>query len=361
MKYAYCLLLLLAMMSSPLIASDQHCGGPCEHPRSADPISANPRFQLSFVRDKKADGSLHFHWDWMVDGEAAVDLGRFLYKPPLTGFGYSRIFLSPAGNGFLVTGNPYTEQKFGYRLRPGSLQPPLFAFFDAKGEQLVDIPLRQVLTKVEQTPIECLNCKCCKNVLHGFAKDPTLSANGCFVDIEALETKRAISFFLPLGLLILDKPKFEGYLASAEWSRIPEGNRKAVRKVLAGAIEALQGNELWLHETAKKTLFAKGFLAYSALQEALSKAPLDEQSLLHDIAEQLRPFKSLGWQALTIDLGLLSSLLTYPDAAVAKTVLQRLALLIPDILDLDASAAVVWIEKHRDELRWNEDQHCYER
>ncbi len=82
----------------------QHCGGPCEVPRGADPVSADPKYALTMGKEK-ANWRYLFNWIWTENGEKKHRLEKVLGAPPLRDFGYRRMFVSPAGNGFLVTGN----------------------------------------------------------------------------------------------------------------------------------------------------------------------------------------------------------------------------------------------------------------
>ncbi len=49
-------------------ALGQHCGGPCEVPRGADPVSANSKYTLTEGIEVD-DWRYLFNWYWTVDGE----------------------------------------------------------------------------------------------------------------------------------------------------------------------------------------------------------------------------------------------------------------------------------------------------
>lgn len=337
-------------------AASQHCGGPCEIPRGADPISANPRFTL--VMGKETDNWRYlFNWVWTQDGKPTHRLEDVLREPPFVGFGYRRMFVSPAGNGFLVTGNHYAKAWRKYE--SGGYEPMLFVFCDPKGKRLVELPLERMLTKPELQTRPCLNCDCCEDVLHAFAVDPALSKNGCFVDLQAFGTNRPIAFFLPLGLPILDKGAFEQVLADAEWARVPESKRRAEEAAIETAIEALCSDNPEGRARAKQALTARGFLALSALRRAKSTTE-DEREQLDGVIEELQPYRTAGWEALTADLGLLSSLLSYPDQDVVRIAHERLGEIVPNVSKLDPSATITWMEKHRSQLSWNAEQGRYE-
>lgn len=336
-------------------AASQHCGGPCEIPRGADPISANPRFTL--VMGKETDNWRYlFNWVWTQDGKPTHRLEEVLREPPFVGFGYRRMFVSPAGNGFLVTGNHYAKTWRKYE--SGGYEPMLFVFSDPKGNRLVELPLERMLTKPELQTRPCLNCDCCEDVLHAFAVDPVLSKNGCFVELQAFGTHRPIAFFLPLGLPILDKGAFEQVLADAEWARVPESKRETEQAAIATAIEELGSDDPEGRARAKEALTAKGFLALSALRRARSTAE-DGRKQLDEILEELRPYRTPGWEALTRDIGLLSSLLSYPDRDVVRIVHQRLGEIVPSVSKLDPPATITWLEKHRSGLRWDAEEGRY--
>ncbi len=353
------LAILSCLVGFALPAVAQHCGGPCLVPRGADPISANPRFTL--VPGKEKDNWRYlFNWIWTEDGKPKHRLENVLNKAPLSGFGSRRMFISPDGNGFLVTGNAYAKPRYQRRYDDESYQPMLFVFCDPTGKRLVELPLAQMLTKKEQQIGSCLNCKCCKDVLHVFAMDPALSKNGCFVDLQAYGTKRPISFFLPLGLPILDKGKFENYLAAAQWERVLKSQRKSEREAIASSIGELESEDSASRSRARKAIAAKGFLALSALQRAHPTAAVDASMQIDVLLEELSPYPTAGWQALTTDLGLLSSLMTYPDNDVVRIVHQRLGRIVPDVRELGVPATITWLAENRSRLKWNSDQSRYE-
>ncbi|MDG1984985.1 MAG: hypothetical protein P8M11_10480 [Planctomycetota bacterium] len=337
-------------------AAGQHCGGPCEVPRGADPISVNPRFRL-VMGEEKENWRYLFNWVWTQDGTPTHRLEGVLKKPPFLGFGYRRMFVSPAGNGFLVTGNPYAKAYVAHE--PGGFEPMLFIFCDPKGQRLVELPLERMLTEQERQTRPCLNCDCCKDVLYAFAEDPALSQNGCFVELSAWSTQRPIAFFLPLGLPILDRGAFEKVLAASAWARVPESKRKAEQAAIATAIVGLCSDEPDVRGRAKQALSAKGFLALSALEQAAS-ATAGGREDLDEVLVGLRPYGPDGWEALTTDLGLLSSLLSYPDQDVVRIVHERLARIVPNVSQLAPPATITWLDEHRSGLGWNAEQGRYE-
>ena len=125
-------------MSSTLLALAavvaQHCGGPCEVPRGADPVSADPKYALTAGKER-ADWRYLWNWVWTEDGVEKHRLEQVFRAPPLCGFGYRRVFVSPAGNGFLVTGNPYAGKYQTCR------EAPLFRWSDCRSAaRLVQTP-----------------------------------------------------------------------------------------------------------------------------------------------------------------------------------------------------------------------------
>ncbi len=343
---------LWCLICTSVPVQGQHCGGPCEIPRGADPISANPRFTLVLGEETGT-----WRWAWTEDGKPTHRLEGVLSEPPFVGFGYRRMFVSPAGNGFLVTGNHYEKTWRSYK--SGGYEPMLFVFCDPKGKRLVELPLERMLTEPERQTRPCLNCDCCKDVLHAFAVDPALSKNGCFVDLKAFSTHRPIAFFLPLGLPILDKDAFETVLADAEWARVPEPNRGTEQAAIATAIEELGSADPEGRARARQALTARGFLALSALRRARSTTE-DGRKQLDEVLEELRPYRTAGWEALTTDLGLLCSLLSYPDQDVVRIVHQRLGKIVPSVSKLDPSATITWMGRHRSQLSWNAERGSYE-
>ncbi len=43
-------------------ARAQHCGGPCEVPRGADPVSANPKYALTAGKERQ---NWRYLWHWI--------------------------------------------------------------------------------------------------------------------------------------------------------------------------------------------------------------------------------------------------------------------------------------------------------
>lgn len=331
------------MMMSVLcvLAAAQHCGGPCEVPRGADPVSADPKYALAAGKEKANWRYLH-NWIWTEDGVEKHRLEATLGAAPCGDFGYRRMFVSPAGNGFLVTGNPYVRSK----------APPLLVFCDPEGNRLVEVSLERGLTEKERKKGPCPNCDCA-DVLYVFAADPTLSANGCFVELEAAETRRRVGFFLPLGVPVSDRAKFETVLAEAEWAALAAERREPEKKEIDALVDDLDADDPDVRAKASDALVAKGFLALDAIRKARARTTSEEvRSRAGAIEGQLKPRGGTD-----IDLGLLGKLLTYPDEDVVRAVRARLKRILPDLKDEDAAA---WIEKNRARLKWNAAKGRYE-
>ena len=137
-------LVAAVLLSTAPPCAAQHCGGPCEVPRPAGPpVSPNPRFTLVPGKEKTSWRYLH-NFIWTEDGVQKFRLEKTLSSPQMITFGYRRIFVSPAGNGFLVTGNAYARgDKFLLSGRTHAGKAPLFVFCDPRGTPIVEVRLKQ--------------------------------------------------------------------------------------------------------------------------------------------------------------------------------------------------------------------------
>ena len=78
-----------------LALAPQHCGGPCEVPRGADPVCPNPVFKLVMGK-RRANWAYLFNWEWAEDGEVRKNLYGVFSTPPLIQAGFrSWKFLPP--------------------------------------------------------------------------------------------------------------------------------------------------------------------------------------------------------------------------------------------------------------------------
>jgi hypothetical protein len=329
----------------------QDCGGPCEVPRGADPVSADARYSLT-PGPEKANWRYLFNWIWTENGEAKYRLEEALREPPLRDFGYRRMFVSPAGNGLLVTGNPYSS-----RLRVGKAAP-LFVFCDPKGKILVDLPMEHMLTEPERQLGKCPGCGRA-DVLYVFEQDPSLTANGCFVELTVCATHRQLAWFLPLGLPVLDKTKFEATLAAAEWEAVTEARRASLRQEIDAARRDLGSSDPERCKKATDALVNAGFLALAAVRRA-SQGSDPAAARAAAIAARLRPWRVAGWDAMALDLPLHRALLDYPDADVVAAVLARLQSMLPPLLVKDGKGIAAWLDQHKAELKWNAAKARYE-
>lgn len=338
---------------SAAAASAQHCGGPCEIPRGAGPVASNPRFTLS-EGIETANWRYLFNWFWTEDGVQKHRLEAALGAPPLSDFGYRRMFVSPAGNGFLVTGNPYAGKRLHGR------EPPLFVFCDPEGHRLLDLSLFDAVPEDDRRLGPCPGCTCCVDVLYVFREDPRLSANGCFVELGT--RFRDISFFLPLGLPVLDRSAFDAVLEKAEWATVPPHEVEACERAIRARLADLAADDLDIRTRAAAALVAHGYLALSATREARSQSDSGNfRARAKAVESELRPWATAGWDAMATDLGLLGSLLAYPDERVVRAAHERVQQIVPAVLGMNAASSAVWIEVHRAELKWNADEGRYRR
>lgn len=343
-----------SLLAIAAMAAAQHCGGPCEVPRGAEPVSASTKYTLS-EGIEKSNWRYLFNWYWTEDGVQKHALEAVLGSPPLRDFAYRRMFVSPAGNGFLVTGNPYAATRLEGR------EPPLFVFCDPEGKRLVEVPLRRALNDKERRLGKCPSCDCCSDILHVFAQDPALSGNGCFVELNAAGTNRSLAFFLPLGLPVRNRTTFEVALEEGEWSSLAPPQQEQHRKAISGYLDELASDDLKVRTRAADGLVAKGFLALAAVRKARDQSKSgDYRARTKAVELRLQPWRIAGWEALAIDLGLSARLLVYPDPDVVQATQNRLASIVPATRGMDAAQCATWIAEHRTTLRWNAVKGYYE-
>ena len=332
----------------------QHCGGPCEIPRGANPVAASAKYGLTAGKSTKPWQYL-FNWVWTEDNKAKHSLEAVLSKQPLRDFGYRRMFVSPAGNGVLVTGNAYSSK------HSAKATAPLFVFLSPTGDRLVEIPLKRALTPDEQRLGKCPGCDCCRDILYVFAKDPKLSQNRCFVELTAHKSERRIGFFLPLGLPVFNRRKFDAALARAEWNKFDASRRKALEQELEGLVARLISGKPANSKRAADALEKHGYLALAALRQARANSSSDEvERRIAQLVPRLRPWRSASFEAMSIDLDLLVAFLSYPDKDVRRAVAARLEALVPAIKKTKAKDRAAWIAKRRAKLAWNASKRHYE-
>ena len=348
--------IVVVLLGMPAIA--QHCGGPCEVPRPAGPpISPNPKFKLVAGKEKNNWRYLH-NFIWTEDGVQKFKLEETLSSPQMIAFGYRRIFVSPAGNGFLVTGNAYAiGNKFLLSGRTHANKVPLFVFCDSRGTPIVEVLLQEELKPDEIKTGDCPAGCGCKDILYVFKQDPAISENGCYVELVTKGSGRTVTFCLPLGALIKDRAGFEDRLAELEWERIPKQQRAGKRAEIEALFAALDGPDFKAREHAEQAILQLGFLALPTLRA--SQEPVgspEKKSRLARIESQLKPWAADGYERMSVDLDLLSGLLNYPERPVVQAVQSRLAQLIPSA---DTTDWGPWLKKHRDRLQWDAKQRQY--
>ena len=340
---------LLAIMFSALVGVDavegQHCGGPCEVPRGVDPVSTNPRYSLS-EGIERATWRYLFNWFWTVNGEQKFRVESSLSSLPARDFGFRRMFVSPSGNGFLVTGNPYAGKYLKGK------EPPLFVFFDPEGRQLSELSLFQAVEAEGRKLGQCPNCDC-DDVLYVFAQDPNLSDNSVFVELRPYRSN-PISFFLPFGCPVRDRRSFEDALEAAEWSRLSGEEAEREKEAIQFLIGALKSDDVTVRTEASEAILAKGFLA----RTAISRAKFDSLSgniraRAKVVEKNLRPLGDSPPEAISTDLGLLSSMISYSEPEVVQSVRLQLQRILPQTKGLAPEECVTWIAEHRQSLKWN--------
>jgi hypothetical protein len=305
----------------------QHCGGSCEVRRGAPPVSPNPKYGLVEGKEK-ADWRYLFNWIWTEDGKELHRLEGALRADPCVHFGFRRMFVSPAGNGLLVSGNSYVAR---------ITDPPLFVFLDPRGRLLTQV----TLPPEERRPGPCLNCDC-KDVLYLFDEDPRLEEDGCFV---TLKTNRARHFFLPLGAPVADRAGFLDRLAELECAGLPPAERQEID----ARVRELDSEDPSTREKAASSLIAKGYRALPALR-AIRGASEEVKDAVARIERRLKPS---NLSQLPIDLDVLAALLSYPEKPVADAARAQLGRILPEAVDAD------WIRRNKPRLIWDASQGRY--
>lgn len=276
----------------------QHCGGPCEVPRGADPVSSNPRYTLSMGIEKD-DWRYLFNWYWTVDGEQKFRVESALKSLPARNFGFRRMFVSPSGNGFLVTGNSYAGKYLNGK------EPPLFLFFAPEGKLLSERTLFQATEEDERKLGQCPHCKC---------HDVRLSSDDATREKEAIQA----------------------------------------------LIDDLNSEALGIRTASSTALLAKGYLARTAINKAYYDSESGNvRARAKSIQSRLRPLGGLPWEEMSNDLQLLSRMLSYAEPQVVEAVSQRLQKIVPPLKGLPADEQAAWITKHRANLHWNVDAGQY--
>lgn len=258
------------------------------------------------------------------------------------------MFVSSAGNGFLVTGNSYAKRALDER------EPPLFVFCDPEGKILTEVPLFRALEPEERKAGQCPACSdCCQDILYVFAEDPALSENGCFVELTLFHTVRKLSFFLPLGLPVEDRSAFETVLEEAEWSALKPAEVEQQRQTIGKLLADLGADHLSVRTSAADGLVAFGYLARRMIREAKESSPSGNyRARCTAVQARLQPWNG-RWATMTRDLGLLLHLLSYPDPEVVRATRERAGRLLAVPSVLDATTCAEWIRENRAELRWD--------
>lgn len=350
------LIIALILWAAPSWA--QHCGGSCEVMRpAAPPVSLNPKFQLVAGKEKKNWAYLH-NFIWTENGNQKHQLMKTLASPTLVAFGYRRIFVSPAGNGFLVAGNPYVNSHPRYGTGRIAQKTPLFVFCNERGKILTQIDLVKALKPEEVVTGDCPENCGCKDILYVYEKDPAISKNGLYVNLVTRKTKRTISFCLPFGSLIKNRKNFENRLAELEWEQQPVNQRDMIKNQINGLIKELDSPNGNARDTAEKSLLQEGFLALPQIRLVLNKTNSPEVTCrLQKIESQLQPWTAKGYESLSKNLTFLKGLLSFSEKGVVNAVENRLSQLIPTANTTDWAA---WLDQHLHKLQWNDKHECYE-
>jgi hypothetical protein len=345
---------LSSFLATVALARAQHCGGPCEVPRGPDPVAIDPRYTLTPGPERANWRYLH-NWLWTENGTPKHRLEEVLRAAPCRSFGYRRMFVSPAGNGFLVTGNAYAAAWL-----EGNA-PPLFVFCAPDGSRAAEVLVNDVLTAEERQLGKCPGCSCCTEVMHVFAEDPAVSRNGCFVELKAAVTRRPLAFFLPLGLPVLDRAGFDAALVAAERAALPPDTLRWHADRIAELVERLLVDDDGVRIGAGDELADEGWLALGAVRDARARATSNAaRGRLTAVEGGLRPWRVVGWDTMAIDLGLHAALRSQRDPPLARAVRARLDRLVPQTKAMDAAACAAWLEAHRGKLKWNATTRAYD-
>jgi len=116
----------------------------------------------------------------------------------------------------------------------------------------------------------------------------------------------------------------------------------------------LASDETDIRACAANTLVAKGYLALTATRKARDESKSgDFKARTKAVEDRLRPLGAAPWEAIPNDLGLLRSLLTYPDEDVVRVIQDRLAKILPPTKLMTPETCAAWIKEHESKLKWN--------
>ncbi|MEK7485085.1 MAG: hypothetical protein AABZ60_12225 [Planctomycetota bacterium] len=292
----------------------QHCGPFIGIETSTD---SNKNYRISLVREKRNP------WNYLaftvqenlslpkleqIDQKVDWDVVpvKFSFKLPILDYFYKAyIFVSPTGNGFVVTGFPYYTV-YGSKKQD---DPILLHFYTMEGKLQKELKLQEVAT-----PEEISFCGSHQHhsdqdlwgnflavskaegcvIYYTFADRPRLSEEGQYLEFCMAKTRRSISFFLPLQMLVTDKSSFESELES------------------------------WLtQDNNEKTSISLDFRK---------------------------------------DLNLFQVLLSYPNVKIQNATITYLCKRIPEPIHPKEKEPALWnecLEKYKNQLQWEEDSQHY--
>lgn len=339
-----------------MLLPGQHCGGPCEVPRSVPPISHSFQYQLT-AGTEVANWRYLFNWHWTVDGVQKYSLEKTLSQPPCRNFAFRRMFVSPAGNGVLVTGNPYVKS----HIQHAGKETCLFVFCAPDGEIVDRIPIEEVLGQRDLRPGPCPSCEC-QDVLYRFFQDPRMSINDCYVTWGGMRDNWDLNYFLPLGCLVENRKAFEKALVVADWARLERGNRRVeTEQQLSQQIEALQSADPLRFKSAIQDLLKIGLVAKDSLENAQQESESGSfRGRAQFVLDRLRPAADLTWEELARDRDMLATLLHFEEVRVRKRVRASLTRLVPAIEDIPEEQWSAWLQENYHQLHWDARQQQYQ-
>lgn len=350
--------MVIANLATVHVVCAQHCGGPCEVPRpAAPPQSINSRLSLEPGLDR-ANWAYLNDFIWTVDGEPRHQLRESLSAPQMMAFGRRFIFVSPGGNGFLVTGNPYTERSVPARRIGMGYDAPLFVFCDERGGVVTEVTVREVLRGNELQFGPCPSNCGCTDLLYTFGSDPSYSPNGLYVELQAGVSHRTISFLLVLECLVEDREELEDWLIEREWDGLDSVDQDALRMRIQTLAESLEDPHFVNRETAESALREIGWMARPILRRIRqeTEAP-DLIWRISRVEPLLGPKGGNDHERLARDLDWFCVLLDCPDEAVASAAKRRLNRLLPQCDQADIRG---WISRNQGRLKWSAETNCYQ-
>ena len=318
----YCLPFLL-MFGPAGIASAQCCLGA----QDVGATSENGLFRVEAVSltgtGPQHHGPYHYEFRWLdrVNGEFTVN-AKFEVRYATTHHFSMNLYVSPAGNGFLVDTPISPEIVFYHRsgqvLRAYKRTELMLGWYGAQDDT------GHFLTLWDPTPVPVLGCPGSNYSRRGEIFLPTAEP------VTAALEQRLIDCLAP-----------------------PRDDSEAVAKLIAG----LGSEDQVVAESAMRELAQKGGAAVDALEQAAANATATVRARSRQVLAKIM-VQQWGCVRPWRDVGFLGALLLYPSANVATAATKRLeavlsAEVLEDLPGYDLQHTAEWLQTHAARLTWD--------